>query len=237
MASAPVLAFRNVTKSFPAASGEMRPVLRGIDLTVEPRSRVAIIGRSGTGKSTLLHLAAGIEVPTSGEVLADELRLSAMSEKERTLYRRETIGLIFQFFHLLPWLNVADNVALPEMIAGGDPRRYGPRVRELLERVGLADRARDLVQKLSGGEMQRVALCRALLRQPRLLLADEPTGNLDDETSRAVMDLLLRLAAEEGSSLLFVTHSSELAGLADAVFRLHQGRLERAAGAIRTDGA
>jgi len=110
-------------------------------------------------------------------------------------------------------------------------------VRELLERVGLADRARDLVQKLSGGEMQRVALCRALLRQPRLLLADEPTGNLDDETSRAVMDLLLRLAAEEGSSLLFVTHSSELAGLADAVFRLHQGRLERAAGAIRTDGA
>jgi ABC-type lipoprotein export system ATPase subunit len=156
--------------------------------------------------------------------------LAALSDRARTLLRREAIGLVFQFFHLLPHLTVADNVALPALIAGDAPAVYRPRVAELLARVGLADRAADPVQQLSGGEQQRVAICRALLRRPRLLLADEPTGNLDDAASRTVMDAMLSLAKEEGSALLYVTHSRELAGLADETWRLHSGELARADG-------
>jgi ABC-type lipoprotein export system ATPase subunit len=151
--------------------------------------------------------------------------LAAMPDRARTLLRRDAIGLVFQFFHLLPHLSVGDNVALPELIAGGRPSAFAPRVRELLDRVGLADRAGDPVHHLSGGEMQRVAICRALLRRPRLLLADEPTGNLDDASSRVVMELMLGLAKDEGSTLLYVTHSRELAGLADETWRLQSGEL------------
>jgi len=148
-----------------------------------------------------------------------------LSDRARTLLRREAIGLVFQFFHLLPQLSVRDNVALPELIAGGRPAAFEPRVRELLERVGLADRAGDPVQQLSGGEQQRVAISRALVRRPRLLLADEPTGNLDDASGRLVMDLMLALAAEEGSTLLYVTHSREFAALADETWQLQSGVL------------
>ncbi len=187
--------------------------------------RIAVVGRSGSGKSTLLHLAAGIDVPSEGEVLVDGRSLARLSDRARTLLRREAIGLVFQFFHLLPQLSVRDNVALPELIAGGRPAAFEPRIRELLERVGLADRAGDAVQQLSGGEQQRVAICRALLRRPRLCLADEPTGNLDDASGRLVMDLMLALAAEEGSTLLYVTHSREFAALADETWQLQSGVL------------
>jgi len=189
--------------------------------------RIAVVGRSGSGKSTLLHLAAGIDRPTQGEVEIGGRRLSHLSDRARTLLRRETVGLVFQFFHLLPQLSVRDNVALPELIAGRRPAVFGPRVRELLGRVGLADRAADPVQGLSGGEQQRVAICRALVRQPRLLLADEPTGNLDDASGRLVMELMLDLVSEEGSTLLYVTHSREFAALADETWQLQSGRLAR----------
>jgi ABC-type lipoprotein export system ATPase subunit len=152
--------------------------------------------------------------------------LERLSEAERTRLRRDAIGLVFQFFYLLPHLALRDNVALPALIAGEAPAAFEPRVMDLLARVGLADRARDPVQKLSGGEMQRVAIARALLRRPRLLLADEPTGNLDDANGRAVMQLLLALAAEEGTTLLYVTHSREFASLADATWEIHSGVLE-----------
>ena len=134
--------------------------------------------------------------------------------------------MVFQFYYLLSHLSVRNNVALPELVAGGHPSDFDPRVHELLDRVGLADRAEDPVQSLSGGEMQRIAICRALLRRPTLLLADEPTGNLDDANSRLVMDLMLKLASEEGSTLVYVTHSRELAALADEIWRLHSGVLE-----------
>ena len=140
-----------------------------------------------------------------------------------SVLRRRHVGLVFQFFHLLPHLTVAENVALPGLIAGGGAG--GDRVHDLLHRVGLADRAGDHVQQLSGGEMQRVAICRAVLQRPALLLADEPTGNLDDDSSRVVMELMLRLAADEGSTLILVTHSAELAALAQATWRLTSGRL------------
>ena len=222
------LEFRAVDKTFANETGPPRVVLRGLDLSLAGGETIAVIGRSGTGKSTLLHLAAGIDRPSAGEIFVGGRSLAAMGERARTLYRREMIGLVFQFFHLLPWLSVAENVALPEMIAGGGAAAYRLRVQQLLARVGLADRAGDPASKLSGGEMQRVAICRALMRRPRLLLADEPTGNLDDETSRPVMQLLLDLVAEEGSALLYVTHSEELAGLADSVLRLQHGRLRPA---------
>jgi putative ABC transport system ATP-binding protein len=224
----PLLAFLGVSKSYPRDSGAPLHALRDASCEIAAGERVAITGRSGSGKSTFLHLAAGIDVPTSGRVEASGRDLAALSERQRTLHRRDQVGLVFQFFHLLPHLSVHDNVALPEMIAAGRPAAYEPRVRELLEQVGLADRARDPAQKLSGGEMQRVAICRALVRRPALLLADEPTGNLDDATGRQVMELLLRLTAAEGSTLVYVTHDLELAALAGRRLRIHSGLLEPA---------
>jgi ABC-type lipoprotein export system ATPase subunit len=225
-ASGPVLSFRGVSRVYRQACGTALHALRDVTCDVAPGRRVSLMGRSGSGKSTFLHLAAGIDLPSEGSVSVLGRDLAALSERDRTLLRRDGIGQVFQFFHLLPQLSVRDNVALPEMIAGGRHADYQPRVRELLARVDLAGRAGDPVRNLSGGEMQRVALCRALLRKPRLLLADEPTGNLDDENGRLVMDLLLELAAEEGTALVYVTHDTELASLADETWRIHSGILE-----------
>ena len=221
------LCFVEVSKSYAASGTHGRAALTSISFDVPAGDTIAIVGRSGSGKSTLLHLAAGIDLPTSGQVRAFGNDLADMNERERTRFRRNDVGLVFQFFHLMPHLSVRENVALPELIAGTKPADFEPRVRHLLERVSLADRENDSVQKLSGGEMQRVAICRALIRQPRLLLADEPTGNLDDATGQLVMDLLLRLVKDEHATLVFVTHSAEMASKADAVWSLHSGRLAR----------
>ena len=223
---ASVLSFRRVSKVYPSSGGGALVALREVSFDVPPGRRIAIVGRSGSGKSTLLHLAAGIDLPSEGEVFVQGQNLGRLSDRARTLLRRNAIGLVFQFFHLLAHLSVRDNVALPELIAGARPAGFDPRVRTLLERVGLAGRANDPVHALSGGEMQRIAICRALLRRPRLLLADEPTGNLDDVASRVVMDLMLGLAAEEGGTLVYVTHSRELAALADETWQIHSGVLE-----------
>ena len=221
------LCFQQVSKAYDGTEGSLRYALRDISFEIARSRRVAIVGRSGSGKSTLLHLAAGIDVPSQGKVLIAGRSLAALSERARTLLRRDEVGLVFQFFHLLPHLSVRDNIALPEFIAGNSATKFGERVSQLLEKVELLDRADDNIQKLSGGEMQRVAICRALLRRPRLLLADEPTGNLDDANSRLVMDLMLKLVSEEAGTLVYVTHSRELAGLADEVWKLHSGILER----------
>jgi predicted ABC-type transport system involved in lysophospholipase L1 biosynthesis ATPase subunit len=221
-----VLAFHHVWKSYPQPAGRELHALSDVTLEVAPGSRVAITGRSGSGKSTLLHLAAGIDRPSRGGVMLLGRDLSRMSDRERSLQRRDHVGLVFQFFHLLPHLSLEDNVGLPALIAGDARGAWAARARELLERVGLGARAADTVDKLSGGEMQRVAICRALLRRPRLLLADEPTGNLDDETGRLVMELLLELTRQEGSTLIYVTHSRELAALAEHGFRLQSGKLQ-----------
>jgi putative ABC transport system ATP-binding protein len=224
-----VLAFHRVVRTYPTAAGEARAVLRGVTGEVAAGRAVAVTGRSGSGKSTLLHLAAGIDAPTAGEVVLLGRSLSALSDADRTRARRDHVGLVFQFFHLLSHLSVEENVLLPALVAGDPPAPARARARELLGRVGLVERRREPVQKLSGGELQRVALCRALLRRPRLLLADEPTGNLDEESGRGVMDLLLGVAREDGAALLYATHSRELAGLADAVWTLAGGRLVEAA--------
>jgi ABC-type lipoprotein export system ATPase subunit len=224
----PALAFEQVSKRYPGNGVPDRVALAAVSFRLERGGTLAVVGRSGSGKSTLLHLAAGIDVPTGGRVLLAGENLGTLSEAERTRLRREQVGLVFQFFHLLPQLTVEENVVLPAWIAHAAAGEAGRRARALLDRVGLGDRARDRVDRLSGGEMQRVALCRALLPRPPLLLADEPTGNLDDDNGRQVMDLLFELVREEGAALLVATHSRELAARADATRRLQSGILEPA---------
>jgi len=219
----PVVTFRQVAREYRTAGGAVLRALRGVSGEVPAGRIVAVTGRSGSGKSTLLHLAAGIDAPTSGDVVLLGRPLAALADGERTRLRRDHVGLVFQFFHLLPHLSVEENVLVPALVAGDPLRDATARARELLARVELAGRAGDAVQKLSGGEMQRVALCRALLRRPRLLLADEPTGNLDEESGERVMDLLLELARDEGSAVLLATHSRELAARADETWTLHSG--------------
>ncbi len=221
------LSFRDVSKSYTEAGARKITALDGVSFDAAVGDTIAIVGRSGSGKSTLLHLAAGIDLPTSGSVKAFGRDLATMTERERTRFRRDDVGLVFQFFHLMPHLSVRENIALPELIAGTKAPVFEPRVRQLLERVGLSDRVSDTVQKLSGGEMQRVAICRALIREPRMLLADEPTGNLDDATGSSVMDLMLQLVKDEGATLVYVTHSSEMASRANTVWSLQSGKLEQ----------
>ena len=221
-----ILSFEHVSKHYAQPSGDVLKALDDVSFTIEARKKLAITGRSGSGKSTLLHLAAGIDVPSAGTVSLSGRDTASLSERERTLLRRDDIGLVFQFFYLLPHLTVWENVSLPGWIASD--RDIGERGRQLLERVGLTDRSDQEASKLSGGEMQRVAICRALLRKPRLLLADEPTGNLDDDNSEKVMELLMDLVDEERGTLLYVTHSEEQAARADERLSLHSGKLEPA---------
>ncbi len=211
----------NVTKDY-SEGRELRRVLKDASLSLAEGEFVAIRGRSGSGKSTVLNLVAGIDRPTSGEVFFGETALGRLSEHERTLLRRDQIGFVFQFFNLIPTLRVLENVLLPAELAGLDARA---RALALLERVGLADRQGAFPDRLSGGEQQRVAIARALVRDPRLVLADEPTGNLDDTTGAAVMQLLDSVTRAAGKTLLLVTHSRELAALADRELTIEAGRL------------
>jgi predicted ABC-type transport system involved in lysophospholipase L1 biosynthesis ATPase subunit len=222
----PLVVFEGVSMRYTRRGAAPRFALREVEMTVPAGETVSIMGRSGSGKSTLLNLAAGIDVPSAGRVRTLGRDLAALSDAERTALRRDGIGFVFQFFHLLSHLGVLENVALPAWIAGEDRATWEPRARELLQRVGLGDRAADPIEALSGGEMQRVAICRALLRRPRLVLADEPTGNLDDDNGRVVADLMFEMVRDEGVTLIFVTHDPDLAALAGARWSLHSGVLE-----------
>jgi putative ABC transport system ATP-binding protein len=210
-----------VTKDY-SEGRELRHVLKDASLEVAEGEFVAIRGRSGSGKSTVLNLVAGIDRPSSGEIYVAGNALSRLGPRERTLLRRDQIGFVFQFFNLIPTLSVLENVLLPAELSGRDESR---RAAGLLERVGLADRAASFPDRLSGGEQQRVAIARALVRDPRLVLADEPTGNLDDATGAAVMGLLDALTRRAGKTLLLATHSREVAALADRVLTIEAGRL------------
>ena len=214
--------FARVTKDFTEGS-LTRHVLREADLAVPEGSFVAIRGRSGSGKSTVLNLVAGIDRPTTGEVYVHETCITRLSPRDRTLFRRDHMGFVFQFFNLIPTLTVLENVLLPAELGGDKAARS--RASHLLERVGLADRHNTFPDRLSGGEQQRVAIARALVRDPPLVLADEPTGNLDDATGVAVMDLLDAMTRKAGKTLLLVTHSREVAALADRVFTIEDGHL------------
>jgi putative ABC transport system ATP-binding protein len=206
-----------------ASGGRPLTILDRVTLDVERGDAVAVIGPSGSGKSTLLGLIAGLDAPTDGTITVGGVDITRLGESALARFRRETIGYVFQSYHLIPTLTAAENVAVPLELAGA--RRVAARARALLEQVALADRAHHYPVQLSGGEQQRVALARAVALDPPLLLADEPTGNLDSATGGAIIELLFTLNRERGSTLLLVTHDAALAERADRVVSLRDGRV------------
>lgn len=221
----PVLSVHDLTRTYDTAAGGLT-VLRGVNLDVRAGEIVGLIGPSGSGKSSLLHAAGLLEHPTSGEVRIDGEAVGGLPERARTHIRLARIGFVYQFHHLLPEFDARDNVALPLRIAGHRLGAARERAEELLEALGLADRLTHQPSQLSGGERQRVAVARALANRPRLLLADEPTGNLDPTTSQTVFEALHDLAKKSGVAALIATHNMELAGHMDRVFALKDGHLE-----------
>jgi putative ABC transport system ATP-binding protein len=220
----PALELRNVSKSYREGEAE-RVVLRDVSVTIPRGEIVVVLGRSGSGKSTLLNVIAGIDRPTAGSVVVDGTDLTALDEQARTRFRRAHIGFVFQFFNLIPLLTVEENLLLPLDLNGRADAKGIARAHELLERVGLGGRGASYPERLSGGEQQRVAIARALIHDPALILADEPTGNLDAETATAVLDLLDTLAREAGRTVLMVTHSREVVGVADRIYAIQRGTL------------
>jgi putative ABC transport system ATP-binding protein len=214
----------DLTKSYREGDREHVVLDRAV-ASIAVGERVAILGPSGSGKSTLLNLVSGIDLPDGGTVRVDGTDLTALSERDRTLFRRRRLGFVFQFFNLLPTLTVLENLLLPMELKGRVGADEEARARELLGDVGLADRADTFPDRLSGGEQQRVAVARALVHEPALVLADEPTGNLDQDTGERVADLLDRLVASRRRTLVVVTHSRELAARMDRVLRLDHGAL------------
>lgn len=221
---------RGVTKSYRAGKHRVT-VLRGVDFAVKQGEFVAIVGQSGSGKSTLLHLLATLDSPDTGEILFHEQRIDNLSARKKDRFRNQSLGMIFQFYHLLPELSTLENVLSPLMIGHGvwdywwHRREYTERAKHLLDLVGLSHRYTHRPRELSGGEMQRTAIARALIAQPTLLLADEPTGNLDSANGREVLSLLRRLNDEEGLTVVMVTHDDAIAAQADRTVRIVEGRV------------
>jgi lipoprotein-releasing system ATP-binding protein len=224
VATAPALELRGVRRVFRLAGTELN-VLNGVDLVLRPGEAVALVGPSGTGKSTLLHVAGLLERPDGGAVLIGGENCGNLSDERRTLLRRSEIGFVYQFHHLLREFSALENIMLPQMIAGVARHRARGKAAELLDRVGLAARARHRPARLSGGEQQRVAIVRALANDPKILLADEPTGNLDHATGGNVMTTLLDLVGDTGLAALIATHNLDLARRLDRIVGLEDGRL------------
>jgi putative ABC transport system ATP-binding protein len=218
-----MLSIRGLSKAYRLGETSL-PVLSELDMTTASGEMVVVMGPSGSGKTTLLNCICGIDAPDAGEVVVGGSRINYESEAERTLLRRHRVGIVFQFFNLIPTLTVHENVALPLLIAGSGSTR-SPRVDHLLTQVGLAGRRAHYPFQLSGGEMQLVSLARALVHEPELLLADEPTGNVNPSVGRNIMGVLRRLTADDGTGVVMVTHSPEHAAWADRVCFLKEGRI------------
>jgi putative ABC transport system ATP-binding protein len=201
--------------------------LDGVDFVVEEGEFVAIMGPSGSGKSTLLHLVGGLDKPSDGEVILADKRLSLMKDKQLTYLRRRNIGFVFQFFNLLPTMSAEENIVLPLLIDGKNMKKFHERLENLLDLVGLKDRRKHKPDQLSGGEQQRVALARALITEPAIVLADEPTGNLDSKTGSVIMGLLRRSCDELGQTVIVVTHDPRAASYSDRVVFLRDGQIVR----------
>ena len=219
-----MLTVTNLCKSY-LSGAHHQTIFEGLNLQLGRGEVVALLGASGSGKTTLLNLLSGIDTPDQGRVLINGVDIHAQGEPGRTLLRRQQLGFVFQFFNLIPTLTVAENVALPMELTGANNVAIQQRVSELLQRVGLAQMARRYPDSLSGGEQQRTAVARALSHRPQILLADEPTGNLDEETGARVITLLGELVRDQATTMLIVTHSLSVAAAADRVLKLHLGRL------------
>ncbi|GFZ85614.1 ABC transporter ATP-binding protein [Elstera cyanobacteriorum] len=223
-----MIQLRNVQVKLASAAGEVN-ILRGVNLAITPGESVGIVGPSGAGKSTLMMVVGGLERATSGEVVVAGVELGGLSEDDLALWRRETVGIVFQAFRLIPTMTALENVAVPLELAG-KPKAF-ERAKAALEQVGLGHRLTHYPDQLSGGEQQRVALARAFVIEPKLLIADEPTGNLDGTTGTAIMDLLFSLRDRFGTTLLLVTHDQSLAQRCDRVVRVRDGQIDLGAAA------
>ena len=215
----------NELNKFYLEGGEMREVLRNVSLKIQEGQIVALMGRSGSGKSTLLNLLAGIDEPSSGSIRIAKTMLNELDEHQRTLFRRRNIGFVFQSFNLIPTLTVEENLLLPMELNGESAKIANARVAELMQKLGLGDRLESFPDRLSGGEQQRVAIARALIHDPNLVLADEPTGNLDRQTGEQALRLFRELIRKAGKTMIVATHSSDVLGIADRVISLEEGKL------------
>ncbi len=224
MTDSPIVQFHNLTKTYTEGK-QSRTILNNINATFNTGEFILLVGQSGSGKSTLLNLISGIDAPDSGDILVNNVAINHLSERRRTLFRREHIGFIFQFFNLIPTLTVFENVTLALHLNGGVTAAKAQEVQILLERVGLSQRQAAFPDRLSGGEQQRVAILRAIAHNPTLLLADEPTGNLDEDTGQTIMQLLLELTRQANKTLIMATHNPEIIPLADKVYRIKHGEL------------
>jgi lipoprotein-releasing system ATP-binding protein len=220
-----VLELRNLVRSFPQAAAGPLEIFRGANATIRRGEIVTLVGPSGAGKSSLLHIAGLLEPPTSGEILIEGKSVAALSDRDRTRIRRTTLGFVYQAHHLLPEFSALENIMMPQRIAGATPAKARAEGLRLLDLVGLSARAEHRPAQLSGGEQQRVAIARALANKPKLLLADEPTGNLDPKTADRVFEVLLGIVRGEGLAALIATHNHKLIGYTDRTLLLHEGKL------------
>jgi putative ABC transport system ATP-binding protein len=215
---------RNLSKSY-EQGGRKRQILDTLDIDIIEGEFFVLLGKSGSGKSTLLNLVSLIDKPDTGQIFIQDTEITVLNEREQTLFRRDKIGIVFQFFNLIPTLTVLENITLPQELAGVSRKVAESKAQALLERVGLGNRGASFPDKLSGGEQQRVAIARALAHEPALILADEPTGNLDEETGQSILSLLLELSRQAGKTLMMATHNPDIVPLADRVARIHDGKL------------
>jgi lipoprotein-releasing system ATP-binding protein len=220
-----LLTGENIWKEYPMGKNQTLPVLKGVDIEIRHGEFVVIVGPSGSGKSTLLHILGGLDRPTDGIVKLGEKNVFAHTEEKLAEFRNRSLGFIFQFHHLLPEFSALENVCMPALIAGKTIKEATPRAQILLEQVGLSDRSRHKPSELSGGEQQRVAVARALMNNPKLVLADEPSGNLDEENGLSLHRLLVHLSEEFGMTFVVATHNFDLTRRAHRVLRLSEGKL------------
>lgn len=238
----PILEARGIRKSYHKDKIEL-PVLRGVDVAFDAGQMTALVGRSGSGKSTLMHILATLDQPDSGEVWFNGERIDNRSRRARDMFRNSDIGIIFQFYHLLPELSAIENVLAPAMIRRSvlgywrERKSLTGRAEAMLDRVGLLARKKHKPSEMSGGEMQRVAIARSLMCDPKLLLADEPTGNLDTETGETILTLLRELTAQDGLTIVMITHDDEIAKTADRCYRMTDGLIDSAVFETRQSGA
>lgn len=222
-----IIEIKDLSKTYKLGELEVE-VLKDINLSIEKSEFVSIMGPSGSGKSTLLYLIGGLDKPTKGEILINGKAISTMKDNEESIMRRRDIGFVFQFYNLIPNLNVEENIMLPLLLDGKKMKKYSNELNEILEIVGLKDRRHHTPRELSGGQQQRVAIARALINQPEIILADEPIGNLDSKTGTEIMQLFSRINREKGKTIVQVTHSKESAEYGDRIINVKDGRVEKA---------